>query len=49
MFIISIRSLVNKTEEDTGFSVDPDEIPVVPANNFLMRRTSPMSEFRRCV
>ncbi|XP_055925641.1 peptidyl-prolyl cis-trans isomerase G-like [Argiope bruennichi] len=30
-----------KVEEEGGLIVDPEEIPSIPVNNFLMRRTSP--------
>ncbi|XP_015915215.2 peptidyl-prolyl cis-trans isomerase G [Parasteatoda tepidariorum] len=36
-----------KESEDTGCMVDPEEIPEVPANNFLLRRTSPLGDSNR--
>lgn len=35
-----------RTDDDLAM-IDPDEIPAVPANNFLMRRTSPVGDYNR--
>ncbi|KFM68189.1 NK-tumor recognition protein, partial [Stegodyphus mimosarum] len=40
-------SNMEKNTSDLGCMVDPDEIPTIPVNNFLMRRTSPIADNNR--
>ncbi|XP_035216864.1 peptidyl-prolyl cis-trans isomerase G-like [Stegodyphus dumicola] len=41
------NSNMEKNTSDLGCMVDPDEIPTIPVNNFLMRRTSPIADNTR--